>query len=426
METVLDEVCASCGNSRMPDGKFCLFCGDVLTEPRRRRVRLRNRPGVICILNDPTDEPFEYAGFWLRVWAGAIDIGIECLGAFVLTFSLDFALSRFGRFLGLSPFDSKVAVGMAFIMILAVGSWLYCAFMESSSWGATIGKRLLGLKVICADGSRTSFGVATVRHLMKFLSLFILMIGFLMSGWTKRRQALHDMPCDCLVIRVPVRPFSLLGHSPLPARWAAPVLGVISKQMFQSLAQVRKWLVVGVCVLVAAVTISYWIARSRVAPVLHNVPQQLGIDIQQTSDGFSLSKSEGGRTIYTIKASKAVQFKQGGHAELKNVDIVVYGKNHDRYDQIYGDHFTYDQSTGDIQAVGEVHIDLQGNAEGPAKPDQATPAELKNPLHLVTNSLTFNQKTGIAQTDAVVNFQTEQAGVRRRAPTTTPSKMSCS
>ncbi len=179
--------------------------------------------------------------------------------------------------------------------------------------------------------------------------------------------------------------------------------------MFQSLAQVRKWLVASVCVLIAAVTVSYWIARSHVQPVLHNIPQQLGVDIQQTSDGFSLSKSEGGRTIYTIKASKAVQFKQGGHAELKNVDIVVYGKNHDRYDQIYGDHFTFDQATGEINAVGEVHIDLQGNAEGPSKPDQATPAELKNPLHLVTQSLSFNQKTGIAQTDAVVNFQTEQA-----------------
>ncbi len=179
--------------------------------------------------------------------------------------------------------------------------------------------------------------------------------------------------------------------------------------MFQSIAQVRKWLVGSVCVLIAAVTISYWIARSRVQPVLHNVPQQLGIDIQQTSDGFTLSKSEGGRTIYTIKASKAVQFKQGGHAELKNVDIVVYGKNHDRYDQIYGDHFTYDQDTGNITAVGEVHIDLQGNAEGPSKPDQAPPAELKNPLHLVTNALTFNQKTGIAETNDVVNFTTEQA-----------------
>ena len=62
-------------------------------------------------------------------------------------------------------------------------------------------------------------------------------------------------------------------------------------------------------------------------PTLHNIPKQLGLDIQQTSDGFSLSKSEGGRTIYTIRASKAVQFKAGGRAELKNVHIVVYGKS---------------------------------------------------------------------------------------------------
>lgn len=154
----------------------------------------------------------EYAGFWLRTCAGAIDICLEAAGALVLTFGIDFALSRFGRLFGFSPFDSKVAVGMSFIAILAVGSWLYCAFTESSSWQATVGKRLLGLKVMCADGSRTSFGVATVRHLMKFLSLFMLTVGFLMSGWTKRRQALHDMPCDCLVVRVPPQSFSLLGH----------------------------------------------------------------------------------------------------------------------------------------------------------------------------------------------------------------------
>jgi lipopolysaccharide export system protein LptA len=179
--------------------------------------------------------------------------------------------------------------------------------------------------------------------------------------------------------------------------------------MLQSLAQVRKWLVISVCVLVAIVTVSYWIARSRVQPVLHNVPKSLGIDIQQTSDGFTLSKSEGGHTIYTIRASKAVQFKAGGHADLRNVHIVVYGKNHDRFDQIYGDQFTYNPQTGDIQAVGEVHIDLVGNEEGPKRPDQAQPEELKNPLHLVTRSLTFNQKTGIANTDEVIEFKTEQA-----------------
>jgi len=165
----------------------------------------------------------------------------------------------------------------------------------------------------------------------------------------------------------------------------------------------------GVCVLVAAVTLSYWIARARIKPVLHSVPQQLGFDIQQTSDGFSLSKSEGGRTIYTIRASRAVQFKRGGHANLRNVHIVIYGRNHDRYDQIYGEQFIYDPESGDIHALGEVHIDLEGNAEGPLKPDQAAPEELKNPLHLVTRALTFNQKTGTANTDEAVDFQTEQA-----------------
>jgi lipopolysaccharide export system protein LptA len=179
--------------------------------------------------------------------------------------------------------------------------------------------------------------------------------------------------------------------------------------MFQSTAQVRKWLVASVMVLAAAVSVAYWIARSRVGPTLHNVPAQLGVDIQQTSDGFSLSKSEGGRTLYTIRASKAVQFKAGGHADLRNVHIVVYGHEHDRYDQIYGNQFTYDPQTGDINAVGEVHIDLQGNAEGPQKPDQAPPDELKNPLHLLTHSLSFNQKTGIAHTDEVVEFRTAQA-----------------
>lgn len=179
--------------------------------------------------------------------------------------------------------------------------------------------------------------------------------------------------------------------------------------MFQSVAQVRKWLV-GIAVgILAVVTVSYYVAKAKVKPMLHSVPKQLGLDIQQTSEGFTLSKSEAGRTIYTIRASNAVQFKTGGHADLKNVHIVVYGKAHDRFDQIYGNEFTYDPESGDINAVGEVHIDLQGYAEGPTKPDQAPPEELKNPIHITTNSITFNQKTGQAHTDDVVTFRTLQA-----------------
>jgi len=206
---VLDQVCSSCGNARLPDGGFCLFCGDLLSESDDKSTKSEPSTGAA---KSASAEP-EYAGFWLRVWAGAIDISLEAGGALLLTFLIDLALRRFGRLLGISPFVSKVATGMAFILILSVGSWLYCAFAESSAWRATLGKRLLGLEVVTADGDRISFGQASIRHLMKFLSLFFLMIGFLMVAWTKRHQALHDMPCDCFVIRVPQQqPFSLLRN----------------------------------------------------------------------------------------------------------------------------------------------------------------------------------------------------------------------
>ena len=179
--------------------------------------------------------------------------------------------------------------------------------------------------------------------------------------------------------------------------------------MWQSLVHARKWLVATAVLVLAVVAVSYYVARSRVKPTLHNIPNALGIDIQQTSEGFALSKSEGGRTLYTIRASKTVQFKSGGHADLRNVHVVVYGRTHDRYDQIYGEQFSYDPQSGVIAGTGEVHIDLQGYAEGPLRPDQAPPDELKNPLHLVTNNLTFNQKTGIGQTNDAIHFQSAQA-----------------
>jgi len=209
MEMVLDQACSSCGSSRLPDGNFCLFCGDLLSEPAARKELPSVDGSGPAVAADSPSDTVAYAGFWLRAWAGAIDVCIEVLGALLLTWAIDFALGRYRHLLGLSSEESKFAAGYAFVPILAVGSWLYCAFTESSSWRATLGKRLLGLQVITADGGRTSFGQATVRHLMKFLSLFCLTIGFMMSGWTKRRQALHDIPSDCLVIRTPVARFSL-------------------------------------------------------------------------------------------------------------------------------------------------------------------------------------------------------------------------
>lgn len=202
METVLDQVCASCGSARQPYGRYCLFCGDVLSEPDTQiKLSSRNTKHPEPVVN-ATQPAIVYGGFWRRTWAGAIDVALEATGALVVTLAIDFVLARAGRTLGFEPWMSKVATGMAYIAVLTIGAWLYCAFSESSTRRATIGKRILGLEVVTADGGRVSFGQATVRHFMKFLSLFSAGVGFMMAGWTKRHQALHDIPCDCIVIRV--------------------------------------------------------------------------------------------------------------------------------------------------------------------------------------------------------------------------------
>ena len=156
-------------------------------------------------------------------------------------------------------------------------------------------------------------------------------------------------------------------------------------------------------------------------------PSSSAFDIQQTSDGFSLSKSEAGRTIYTIRASKAVQFKAGGHADLQNVHIVVYGRTHDRYDQIYGDQFTYDPQSGDIKAVGEVHIDLQGNAEGPPKPDQAAARRTEEP-GAPADPLADVQSEDRHRADrrSGATFGPSRQRAQPRARTTIPRTMNCS
>ena len=176
-----------------------------------------------------------------------------------------------------------------------------------------------------------------------------------------------------------------------------------------SIPRLRIWFA-GLGLATAAVVAGFYFdARHQLNKAVKEVPQKIGIDIQQSTQGFSLSKSEGGRTLFTIKASKAIQYKEGGRARLQDVTIVIYGRKANRYDQIYGAGFEYDQQAGTITATGEVHIDLEANTEGPKQQDQQQPTELKNPIHLMTSGLVFNQKTGFAQTEEKIEFRVPQA-----------------
>jgi lipopolysaccharide export system protein LptA len=176
-----------------------------------------------------------------------------------------------------------------------------------------------------------------------------------------------------------------------------------------SVSRLRRWFAGGAIFVCIVVLATFLYKKHRVQNALKQVPGKIGIQIQQSAQGFTISKSDQGRSLFKLQASKAIQFKQGGRAELHDVTITLYGRDSSRFDQVYGQDFEYDQQSGNVTSRGEVSIDLQANPQGMLHPDQAPPKELKNPLHLKTTGLVFNQKTGDAWTKEEINFSAPQA-----------------
>jgi lipopolysaccharide export system protein LptA len=173
--------------------------------------------------------------------------------------------------------------------------------------------------------------------------------------------------------------------------------------------RLRRLLAATAILLTVMVTGMYIYARMRIRDVRKDVGSKLPFEISQTANGFRISKSDGKRTLFTVEASNVTQFKLNGNAELHNVNIIVYGHDSSRFDQISGDVFSYDQKTGNITAKGEVQIDLVANPAGVANPDQTAPKVIKNPIHVKTRDLVFNKDSGDAATDARVDFNMAQA-----------------
>jgi len=144
-----------------------------------------------------------YGGFWIRVVAAIIDAII--VRVVVSPVHLFFgSLGVAGMMGGGIPHPAGLAIlgGGVTLIAAAFASWLYEAFMESSSYQATLGKMICGMKVTDLNGNRISFERATGRHFAKWLSGMILGIGYIMVGFTERKQGLHDLIAGTLVPKV--------------------------------------------------------------------------------------------------------------------------------------------------------------------------------------------------------------------------------
>jgi lipopolysaccharide export system protein LptA len=138
------------------------------------------------------------------------------------------------------------------------------------------------------------------------------------------------------------------------------------------------------------------------------VPQNIPQDLASIAKEFKYSKSEGGRTLFTIQAKSFQQFKDGERIQLHDASVTLYGREGSRSDHIYGSDFQFNKNTGDVTADGEVQIDLGANSPltGSSK---AGAMDTGNVIHLKTSGLTFNENTRIAQTSQRIEFHIPDA-----------------
>ena len=204
--------CSKCGGSMSEGAAFCSKCGQPLSFPvAAPRTPLAPSPAALSAYAGVASGPrVDYAGFWLRLLALIIDNLILLLGFVLVLIPLIF-LTGLHKFLDdFHPDEDMNNVGVAmFVGIILIAAtvsliltWLYHALMESSDWQATLGKKVLGLVVTDMAGQRVSFGRSTGRHFGKLITNLIpAFLGYVMAGFTEKRQALHDMMSGCLVLR---------------------------------------------------------------------------------------------------------------------------------------------------------------------------------------------------------------------------------
>jgi uncharacterized RDD family membrane protein YckC len=92
-------------------------------------------------------------------------------------------------------------LGGAPALLFFLIAFAYFTVMEKTS-GATLGKKLMGLKVVREGGEAMDWGAAIIRNLLRFIDgFFFYLVGAIVVWVSKKRQRLGDMAAKTLVVR---------------------------------------------------------------------------------------------------------------------------------------------------------------------------------------------------------------------------------
>lgn len=155
----------------------------------------------------------EFAGFWIRFLANLIDGVLLMLPMWVVNAIV------YRQVLGMSQWEHEITMieknsaNMHYVYsepfevlvwtmpISIIIGLLFYGLLTASVWQGTVGKRVLGLQVVDLEGNRIGFGRSLGRYFAYIPSGLILYIGYLMVGFTEKKQGLHDMIAKTYVVR---------------------------------------------------------------------------------------------------------------------------------------------------------------------------------------------------------------------------------
>ncbi|MFA5985858.1 MAG: RDD family protein [Parcubacteria group bacterium] len=186
----------------------------------------------------PGVQTVKYAGFWIRFVAVIVDSIIVSIAGGIIGFILGFILAAVAG----TGSDSLFG-GMLSSLIGLLITWTYFIFM-THNFQATLGKKLLGLEVRASDASsKATLGSIILRETIGKLLSMIFYIGYIMAGFTAKKQGLHDMIAKTVVVyKDPQKKSStaiIVTIILLVVFMTIAIVGIIASVMFVSLNSAR-------------------------------------------------------------------------------------------------------------------------------------------------------------------------------------------
>ncbi|HEV2491648.1 MAG TPA: LptA/OstA family protein [Terriglobia bacterium] len=131
-------------------------------------------------------------------------------------------------------------------------------------------------------------------------------------------------------------------------------------------------------------------------------PQSLPSNVNQQVSGYTFTRSDNDRPVFTIRAARTVALKEGGTTVLQDVVVEVFGRKGDRHDVLRTERAEYNSLTGDFSSPGTTQIELNAppgvlpgaeNSRGPQTVD------------LETTGVTYRQQGSELSSDRPVRFK---------------------